>query len=201
VGSNGHWILGGVTTTNITNDTLVLPEDVDLGQIWNPQEGWIVTTYTIANNDPLFGMVGANTELGQIPWATTGTPGLPNYRTNGEIDAWRQGITSIDPLILPIDGLDSNGNSFTSSDFNGDIRQLVYSTAIPSSPIIGAYFITFIQRVLIQMQLPNSNIISNIILIQMAQPSLIVGNPWLIINDSIQGLLNQYRLGYVTPTS
>ena len=93
-GGFGVWIptiaasggLGGVATTNITDDTLVLPADVQLGQIWNSQEGWLVTTYTVANNDPLFGMVGGDPSLGEIVWQTIGTPGASNYQTNGEID-------------------------------------------------------------------------------------------------------------------
>lgn len=201
IGSNGAWVLGGVATTNIANDTLILPEDLDLSQIWNNQEGWLVTTYTIADNDPLFGMIGADPSQGEIPWITTGFPGLPDYQTNGEIDAWRQGNTSVGNLVVPIDALDFNGNSFTSNAFNGTVRQLVYSTAVPANDSItsniGAYFITFIQRVLIQIQLANSNVVSNIVLIQMAQPNVIVGDPWLILNDSVQGVLNQRRLGYV----
>lgn len=204
-GTNGAWALGGVTTTHTSDDTLILPQDIALSQIWDVREGWLVTTYTIANNDPLFGMVGANPALGQIPFITTGTPGAPNYHTNGEIDAWRQGGTSQGALVLPIDALDVNGNSYTNSSFNGSVRQLVYATSVPinigSLNTIGAYFITFIQRVLIRMQLENSNVFSNSILIQMAQPNLIVDDPWLILNDSIQGLLNQYRLGYIQPTS
>lgn len=200
VGSNGDWLLAGLATTNTAGDTLILPvPGVPLSQLWNPQEGWLVTTYTIVNNDPLFGMVGADPSLGQIPWITTGTPGTGTYKTNGEIDAWRTGNVSVGTLILPIDALDINGHSYTNSLFNGTVQQLVYASAIPQVSTIGAYFITFIQRVLIRMQLENSNVYSNSILIQMSQPNLIVDNPWLILNDSIQGLINQYRLGYVKP--
>lgn len=193
--------LGGVATTNIANDTLVLPADVPLGQIWNPQEGWLVTTYTIIDNDPLFGMIGADPTLGEVPWQTTGTPGGTDYKTNGERDAWRVGNTSLGPLVLPIDALDSSGRSYTNSLFNGNVRKLIYSTAVPQNNSlvtnIGAYFVTFIQRVLVKMQLENSNLFSNSILLQMATPDLIVENPWLILDDAIQGRLDQFRLGYV----
>lgn len=208
-GGFGTWIptilaaggLGGVATTNITDDTLVLPADVPLGQIWNAQEGWLVTTYTVTDNDPLLGMVGADPSLGQVPWHTTGTPGASNYKTNGERDAWRVGGTSIGTLVRPIDALDSVGRSYTNSLFNGNVRSLIYATSVPQNTSllnnIGAYFITFIQRVLIKMQLENSNLFSNSILLQMDVPQLIVENPWLILNDSIQGRLNQFRLGYI----
>jgi hypothetical protein len=207
-GGFGVWVptipatggLGGLATTNITNDTLVLPTAIQLGQIWNPQEGWLITTYTIANNDPLFGMVGGNPALGQVVWQTTGTPGTANYKTNGERDAWRTGVGSLGNLILPIDAKDSTGHSYTSSSFDGSIKSLIYALALPTDPIVGAYFLTYIQRVLIKLQLENSNIFSNSILLQMDTPNLIIENPWLILNDTIFGRLNQFRLGY-TPTS
>lgn len=190
-------VIGGVATTNIANDSLVLPTPVPLGQVWNAQEGWLVTTYTIANNDPLFGMVGGDPSLGQVVFQTTGIPGSSTYKTNGERDAWRAGGLSVGALIVPIDALDAAGHSYTSAAFNGDVKRLVYATAVPSGVTIGAYFVTFVQRVLIQMKLENSDLFSNTILLQMATPDLIVENPWLILNDSIQGVLETYRLGYV----
>lgn len=192
--------LGGVATTHITGDTLVLPVDVALSQIWNVQEGWLVTTYSVINNDPLFGMVGGIPSLGEIPWQTVGIPGAPNYKTNGELDAWYTGGGRFGNLVVPIDAVDVGGHSYTSSSFNGNVRRLVYSQPLPTGGSlgdVGAYFITFIQRVLIRMQLENSDIFSNLILLQMQAPTLIVDNPWLILNDTVQGLLNQFRLGFV----
>lgn len=193
--------LGGVATTNIANDTLVLPAPVPLSQIWNPQESWLVTTYSVLNNDPLFGMVGASTSLGQIPFQTTGTPGSPGYKTNGERDVWTTGAAgenaSTGVLVTPIDARDSSNHSYTSSSFNGNVTSLIYATAVPSGPFVGAYFLTFVQRVLVKLQLDSSNLFSNSILLQMATPTLIVENPWLILNDATNGLLNQFRLGYV----
>lgn len=208
-GGFGTWIptiaatggLGGIATTNIANDSLVLPPPgISLSQLWNPQEGWLVTTYTVANNDPLFGMVGGNPALGQIPFQTTGTPGTGGYKTNGERDAWREGGTNVGALIVPIDARDSADRSYTDSLFNGTVIKLIYGEALPVGGSVGAYFLTFIQRVLIRMQLENSNIFSNFILLQMDAPNLIVENPWLILNDEVQGRLNQFRLGYV-PTN
>lgn len=204
-GGFGVWIptsaasggLGGIATTSIANDTLVLPADVPLSQIWNVQESWLVTTYKVLNNDPLFGMVGADPTLGEIPYLTSGTPGTSNYTSNGERQAWRTGTTSSGALIVPIDALDSSGHSYTNAAFNGSVRKLVYGQALPSDANIGAFFVTFVQRILIQMKLENSNLFSNSILLQMAVPDLIVEDPWLILNDSIQGRLEQFRLGYV----
>jgi hypothetical protein len=204
-GGFGVWIptvaaappLAGIATTNIPNDSLVIPTDTPLDQIWNPQEGWLVTTYTVLNNDPFFGRVGGNPLLGEVVWQTSGAPGASNYRTNGERDAWRTSGTPVGNLVLPIDAVDSSGHSYTSSLFNGTVKKLVYSTAVPTDPTVGAYFLTYIQRSLIRLQLENSNLFSNYILLQMDVPKLILENPWLILNDAIQGRLNQFRLGYV----
>lgn len=193
-------MLGGVATTSITHDTLVLPAGIPLSQLWNPQEGWLVTTYAVMDNDPLFGMVGGNPALGQIVWKTSGIPGTTSYKTNGEINAWRTGNISVGALILPINAFDSAGHSYTTAAFDGNVKKLVYAQSLPSQSIVGAYFITFVQRVLIRMQLENSDVFSNYVLLQMAMPGLIVDNPWLILNDSIQGRLNVFRLGYVPPT-
>jgi hypothetical protein len=190
-------VIGGVATTNIANDSLVLPTPIPLGQVWNAQEGWLVTTYTVANNDPLFGMVGGDPDLGQIVFQTTGIPGSATYKTNGERDAWRAGGLSVGALIVPIDALDASGHSYTSAAFDGTVKRLVYAMSVPSGITIGAYFVTFVQRVLIKMRLENSDLFSNTILLQMSTPDLIVENPWLILNDSIQGVLETYRLGYV----
>lgn len=189
--------LGGFATTHITRDTLVLPVATPISEIWNSQDGWLVKTYTVIDNDPLLGMVGANPALGEVPWITTGTPGASNYTTNGERDALRVG-TSLN-LILPIDALDVNGVSYTHVGFLGTVKKLVYAAALPLSFNTGAYFVTFLQQVRIQVQLENSNVISNTILLQMAVADVIVENPWLIINDQFQGLINQYRLGWSKP--
>lgn len=192
--------LGGVATTHILHDTLVLPADIPLSQLWNVQEGWLVTTYSVIDNDPLFGMVGADPSLGEIPWQTQGTPGGTDYKTNGERDAWYTGVGTFGNLVVPIDAQDVHGNSYTSSSFDGNVRRLIYPQALPNGGSlnnVGAYFITFIQRVLIRMRLEGSDLFSNYILLQMQNPTLIFENPWLILNDQVQGLLNQFRLGFV----
>lgn len=196
--------LGGIATTNIANDTIVLPVEVPISQVRSTQDGWYVQTYLIYNNDPLFGMVGGTTAAGEVPWITSGTPGTSGYKTNGEADPWWIGGSETgagNNIVLPIDALDEDGNSYTSGSFTGNVKQLVYGIAVQSGPTIGAYFISFLQRVIIKMQLENSNLFSNSILIQMAVPPLLIQNPWLILNNQFQGLLNQYRLGWVKPTT
>jgi len=97
--------------------------------------------------------------------------------------------------IVPIEALDVNGNNYTSSLFTGEVVALVYAQPIPSSTTTGAYFLTFLQRVQINLQVLDSNLSSNTVLLQMADPPLIIENPWLVLSDAIQGYLAQYRLG------
>lgn len=196
----GRWIppiaasggLAGRATTTIANDTLVLPDGVPISQIHTTAEGWLVNTYLVKNNDPILGKVGANASLGEVLFQTTGTPGTVAYKTNGERDLWANGNIP----IVPIDALDSAGHSYTSGLFSGTVAKLVYGTALPTDATIGAYFVTYVQRTTIKLQVKGSNVISNTILLQMAEPSVIVSNPWLVLENSTQGRLNQFRLGW-----
>ena len=187
---------GGRATTTITNDTLVLPTGVPISQLRNNTEGWLVTAYAVYNTNPLFGLVDGDPTRGEVVWRTVGTPGLADYRTNGMRDAWRTGQTPIRPL----QALDANGVNYDQPAFTGTVKKLVFGQAVPVGTAIGAYFITYVQRVTLQLQVVDSNVISNTILLEMAVPSVIVENPWLIIEDGTQGRLNQYRLGWQSHT-
>jgi hypothetical protein len=221
---------------------------------------WLVTLYSVLDNSPIYGMVGANITQGQVPWTTSGTPGDANYKTNGQLVAWigpntaqvtaaaaigatsislnqtgnfpaagtavvdnmivvytgktataLTGVTGITAAIsigdliypprtaqgpiVPIEALDVNGNNYTSSLFTGEVVALVYAQPIPSSSVTGAYFLTFLQRVQINLEVVDSNLSSNTVLLQMADPPLIVENPWLVLSDAVQGYIAQYRLG------
>jgi hypothetical protein len=182
----------GLATTTIANDSLVLPDGVPISQIRNSREGWLVSAYLVMNNDPLMGKVGANATLGEVTWVTTGTAGTVGYKTNGERNLWANGNVA----IVPIDALDAAGHSYTNGLFSGTVVKLVYGVALPTTGTVGAYFITYVQRTTIKLQVKNSNVISNTILLQMAEPSVIVSNPWLILENSTQGRLNQFRLGW-----
>jgi len=203
-GGFGTWIptipaaggLAGIATRSIVNDTLVLPAPVPVSQVWDATDGWLVETYNILNTDPLFGMLGADYTLGEIAWVTTGTPGHANYKTNGERRLWSVSAAGSRTAILPIDALDSNGVSYTSGGFLGTVKSLVYAQAVSPAPNIGAYFVAYLQRVMIKMRLDGSDLFSNSILLQMAVPQLILDDPWLTFNDTIQGIINQYRLGW-----
>jgi hypothetical protein len=183
---------GGLATTTLTNDSLVLPTGVPIAEIYNTKEGWLVSTYNIMNNDPLFGMTSANTAEGQLPFITNGTAGTVGYSTNGQKVLW-----SIGPVpIYPIDARDSSNVSYLSGGFSGIVSKLVYATAVDTASTVGAYFVTFTQLVSLQAQVVNTDVLSNTILLEMAVPNTINQDPWLTLNDATQGILNQYRLGW-----
>jgi hypothetical protein len=199
----GYWIptteasgsLAGLSTTTLTNDTIVLPEAIPINQLYTAGalQPWQVSLYEVLNNSRQLGMVGANTAIGEVPWATSGTPGTVGYQTNGEMEVL---LNSAD-ILYPIEALDSAGHNFTDTGFSGNVIKLVYGQSIPTGSTIGAYFVTFIQNTLLKMKVVgNSDVESNSILLQMAL-SLPTASPqlFLILNDLTQGVLGQYRLG------
>jgi hypothetical protein len=134
-------------------------------------------------------MIGADTTRGQVPWIASGTPGTPAYKTNGQLVAW-QGLDA-----TPLKALDAAGRAHTDSLFSGEVVALVYAQAVPSLNNTAAYFLTFLQRVQIKLMVNGTGVFSNLVLLQMADPLLIVEDPWLIIGDAVQGYIGQYRLG------
>lgn len=180
----------GLATTTITNDTIVLPIPIAIDRIFDTNEGWLVRTYYVSTGSPVYGLVSGDPLKGELPFATSGTAGTLSYSTNGEKILWAIGTVA----TLPLDALDAAGHSYTNVSFDGNVVKLVYSAAVPSGSNVGAYFVTTIQRVTIQMQVENSDIISNTILLEMGLVDNL-GSDWLIIQDSTQGRLNQYRLG------
>jgi hypothetical protein len=175
------------------NNILVLPVVVPISQVRNNKEGWLVTVYPVYNNNPLFGLVGGSTLAGEIPFTTFGTPGSATYKTNGMRDAWRSG----EAVVRPSTALDASGNAYTAGPFSGSVKQLQFATALPFSSSVGSYFVSYVQRVTVQLQAADSNVLSNTILLEMAVPSVIVENPWLVLDDDVQGRVNQFRLGWV----
>jgi hypothetical protein len=198
----GYWIpntaaagsLAGLAQTVMPNDTIVLPHSVPVSQLYSAGDTspWLVTAYSVANNNPLLGMVDANPSQGEVPWATSGTPGTTTYKTNGERIPF---ISSLD-ILTPSQMLDANGRNYLDPQFNGNVVRLVYPQSLSVSSIYGAYFVSFLQRTMLRLQVVGSDVASNYIMLQMAAPALIDDDVWLILNDSIHGILNKYRLGW-----
>jgi len=191
--------LAGLATTIVTNDTVVLPEPVAISQVRPIAEGtWQVTLYTIYNNNPVFGMVGAG--IGQVPWVATVSPNGPGtvgYKTNGEIEPIVVGTN----ILYPSQAQDAAGRNYDDVLFDGNVVRLVYPQTLSTGATVGAYFVTLVQRVLLRMQAVGSNVESNSILIQMGMQPVIYDNIWLILDDAINGILDQYRLGLSGSTS
>ena len=181
-----------IATTLLANDSLILPQPVPISELWNSQEGWLVTTYTVLNNNPLLGQVGGNRAQGAVPWAVFGTPGTLSYRTNGQRQPWQ--VNGVQ--VYPLDARDLNNRSYTDPLFSGNVDKLVYPLALGTASPIGSYFLTWVQRVTLSVSTLDDAVTSSTLLLQMAVPPVINDNPWLILNDQVQGLLNQYRLGW-----
>ncbi len=183
--------LAGLATTTVANDTVVLSEPIPISQLWNATDGWLASLYLVSDNNPVYGMVGADTAAGQVLFATSGVAGGPNYQTNGALSPW---LTSSD-VLTPVRALDALGNNYTSGSFSGNVVKLVYGQTIPSTSPVAALFLSFLQRTVIKVQEVGSNVVSNSIMLQMQMPPQINDDIYLILNDAIDGILNQYRLG------
>jgi len=188
--------LAGLKTTTLANDTIVLPQAVPISQMWNATDGWLVSVYQVLNNNPVYGMVGADVNAGQVAFATSGTPGESNYRTNGALQLW----LNPNNILQPIQALDADGNNYTATGFSGNVVSLVYGQSLPTTGAIAAYFLSFLQRTVIKVQEANSNVVSNSIMLQMQMPPQINDETFLILNNATDGILNQYRLG-MNPSS
>ncbi|MBV9670948.1 MAG: hypothetical protein JOZ43_08345 [Acidobacteriales bacterium] len=116
----------------------------------------------------MFGKIGAVAAQGEVPFQTSGGAGTPAYKTNGTRKLLANGTTP----ILPLKVLDQNGRDNTSGLFTGQVKKIVYASALPTGSTIGAYFVTYLQRVSLQLQVVGSNVVSNTILLQMAEPAV-----------------------------
>ena len=202
---------GGLQTTTIVNDTLVLPELVPYNEMYDGTN-WNIILYTIYNNNPILGMVGATGD--EVLWVEEGIPGQLSYKTNGLIQlpgdvnfdtpGTRPSPTNWDQTPLTV--LDENGNPSSNAFFTGSVAAIVYNQAIPASSEIGAYYLIFSgKKVSLRLQINGTSIFSNTLVIQLGPVPYITNNPWLIINGIMdteelpqlrQGNLDQYKLGY-----
>jgi hypothetical protein len=192
---------GGLFTTNITNDTLVMPKLIPLSEIYNGSI-WKTELYLIYNDDPILG------------WASSGTPGTSNYMASGlrllpgdvNFDAPPTRSSPTTWNQTPLTVLDENGNNQSSSVFTGNVAAIVYQQAIPESSIVGAYYLTLSgQLVSLQLRVHGTNIYSNTLVLELGQLPYLGNNPWLIVNGILDtetppvlknGTIGTYKLGY-----
>ena len=202
----GYYLpLASTSTTTVTGDTLDLvdsngnPTPIAYGQMWNSLDGWLTVLYQVLADNPYYGIVGADTAAGQIEFASTGPSGTPGtsgyvpYVTNGRLVPL---LTSGGAAFEPIQALTSTG-AVCSAPTDMAVK-LVFPSAITGTISVKAYFFSYIERVMMDLQAINSNVTSNSILLQMAPPPLIGDTtPYLILDNLTEGQLDVQRLGYV----
>jgi len=178
--------------SSVSGATVHLPTQIALQQLWNVDDGWLVRLYQVANNNPFFGMVGADPNLGEIAWSVSGTPGTAGYTTNGARALWMAG----NQPVLPLQALDAQGHASTDPAFSGFVSSLVFPTALPQSSTIGSFFLAFVGHVTLSVMAPDTGVISNQILLSLAPPPTINDNSG--VSDYLRpnmGRLNINRLG------
>ena len=156
-----------------------LPEPVALTQIWNLDEGWLPTTYIVRDDHPFLGKVNANTSVGEVPWQTWNAPGSILYRTNGMRQMWADAAKK---AICPVQAYDAARSpaligAALNPAFSGNAVVLEYAAPLPTAANIGAYFISFIGRIQLQVQDLDTGLISNTILLQLEVPPPIQDAP------------------------
>lgn len=171
---------------------LTLPVALPFADLYNAVDGWLIRTFLVMNDNPYFGKVGADTSLGEVPFETFGTTGTSSFKSNGRRVLWSVNNNPVIPSTV----FDSNGVQMGSVGFNGTIKVLSYSLAVPSSSNVGAYFISYVGQIRLSVQAEDSNIQSNSILLQLTPPpdALDPLNGYLILNN-IQGRIEANRLG------
>lgn len=125
---------------------------------------------------------------------------------------WTNGGNIGPSTTVPIHAYDINGYDYTSNMFNGEVVQLVFNSGLynPSQGFVQAYFLQFLEREILQLQVVGTNIYSNSIMLQMQTPQQLIVNPYLVLstdstqtpyypNASQQSRFNINRLG-ITPT-
>lgn len=204
--------------TSVQDDVITLPAPVPLSQLWNVDEGWLITTYMVRDDHPFLGKKDANLAFGEIGFETWNEPGSVLYKTNGLRTMWRNGL--LDPEaefpnapVRPIQVFDADdvaailGDGSIDPDFDGNVVRIQYAAPLPDESAAGldnvsAYFISFIGRVRLQVQDVETGLISNTILLQLEAPPEIQDAPdvsgYLYLNTAEeikQGRLNANRLG------
>jgi hypothetical protein len=127
------------------------------------------------------------------------------------------GFTTFDFATMAADLPSTPQSTGTMNDisrgFNGDVVQVVFNKTLPnpSQGFVQAYLFQFLEREIIQLQVVDTNIYSNSIMLQMQPPNQLINNPYLVLStDTTVGhpyyptpltdsVLNQNRLGIVTP--
>lgn len=188
-GAFGQYLaLSSVSGTDVS-----LPAAIPLQQLWNVDEGWLARLYQVFNNDAFFGKVGGDPDYGEIVWAASGTAGTVGYHTNGRRVLWRDASLP----LLPVEGLDIAGRGHLDPDFDGSVVLLRYAAPLVADAHVGSFFLTYVGRVSLHLQSPESGAVSNLILLDLQAPPEVVDESGVAgyLRLSAGGRLNINRLG------
>jgi len=189
------------------------PEPIPLSEMWNADEQWLMHTYIVRDDHPFLGKVGANVSIGEVAWQTWGNPGSIQYKTNGWRVLWTPAGSNLE--IKPIQAYDAEGapallSGALNPAFDGNVVSLEYPAPLPGTyptgwtppANVGAYYISFIGRIQLQVMDVATGLMSNTILLQLDAPPVIQDAPevagYLYLNSDTglqQGILNANRLG------
>ncbi len=191
-GSGLYLPVTSLATTYQANDTLVLPVPINFSQLFNSAEQWLTSIYSITSDIGIYGKAGANVAIGEIPFVESGTPGTATFRCNGRKTLWKSNSGS---AVQPIEAHDASGVKNTDPNFSQSVVNLVFATALPSLPSTAAFFVTYVDRITFALAVADTNLKSNSVMLQIT-PSLDQDNPWLILDDTVNGKLDSFRLGW-----
>ena len=179
--------------------------------MWNADEQWLMHTYIVRDDHPFLGKVGANVSIGEVAWQTWGNPGSIQYKTNGWRVLWTPAGSNLE--IKPIQAYDAQGapallSGALNPAFDGNVVSLEYPAPLPGTyptgwtppANVGAYYISFIGRIQLQVMDVATGLMSNTILLQLDAPPVIQDAPevagYLYLNSDT-GL----QQGISTPTA
>jgi hypothetical protein len=138
----------------------------NVASIYQTLSTWYITTSTTLS--------GTSSESESATFAYS------NFRTNGLLEIWDNG----DNPTSPIYAYDQFGNNYTDVGFTGNVVKLIYNSSLPNygNSYLQAYFLQFLEREIIQLQVVGTNIYSNSIMIQMSAPNQVLADPYLILS-------------------
>ncbi|MGC1582154.1 MAG: hypothetical protein WA766_11755 [Candidatus Acidiferrales bacterium] len=155
---------------------------------WAPSTIYAVGNAVIDSNGNLQVCTTAGTSDSSAPaWSIT--VGATTSEAGPSTVTWiNDGRAPMGNQTVPIYAYDSNGNNQFSGSFNGNVVSLQFSTSLPDPDpgYLQAYFLQYLEREIIQVQVVGTSILSNSIMLQMATPQQILSNPYLVL--AINGL-------------
>lgn len=150
---------------------------------WAPSTAYVVGNAVIDSNGNIQVCTTAGTSDATAPtW--NATVGGSTSETGPSTTVWlNDGPAPNGNETVPIYAYDINGNNQFSSMFTGNVISLQFSTGLPDPApgYLQAYFLQYLEREVVQVQVVGTNILSNSIMLQMQTPQQILSNPYLVL--------------------